>query len=163
MQYTRNGLLFPEDFDLVREGADLFEQLCRAIDPEPVDMAVTAAAGWTVGAGLVTQIGPFVYWRLTMTRTAAPTGGAITTDATGNIVPDVPVFTGLADPYKPYRIVSGAPVGTSAPVRCVKSLNHEMSGYVDQTGACFLSHGWPSQTFAVGTGYQFTAFYLLNF
>ena len=97
-----------------------------------------------------------------MTRT----GAAITTDATGNIVPDIPVFTGLSTSnptYAPYRIVSGTPSSTTAPVRCVKSLNHEICGTVDQTGACTLTHGWPSQSFAVGPGYEFTSFYLLNF
>jgi len=162
MQYTRNGLLFPESFDLVREGADIIEQLCRAIDPEPTAMSVTMSSGWTAdpaGSALITHIGPFVYWRLALTRS----GAAITTDASGNIVSDIPVFTGLADPYKPYRMSGGTAVATSAPVRCVKSFNHEIAGFVDQTGACYLTHGWPSQTFATGAGYQFTAFYLLNF
>lgn len=159
MQYTRNGFLFPEDFDLVREGSDLFEQLCRTLDPEPVALAVTAAAGWTVGPGLVTQIGPFVYWKLGMSRT----GAAITTDASGNIVTDIPVFTGMTDPYRPYLMGGSSSVPTSAPVRCIKSSNHNLYGYVDQTGACTLTHGWPSQTYATGAGYQFTAFYLLNF
>lgn len=158
VQYTRNGLVYPEGGNLVRDGANVMAQLAGSLDPEPKALAVTPAAGWALNAGLVTQVGPFVYWTMDMTRT-----GAIATDPTGNILTDVAVFTGLPDPYKPYRMVNMAPQATKAPVTCVKSENHNLFGYVNEAGACWLTHGFPGQNYAQGSGYRFTAFYLLNF
>jgi hypothetical protein len=84
-----------------------------------------------------------------------PEGNDLATDPTGNIVTDIPVFTGLP--------VGIRPSPTVARVRCVKSDNHDLYGYVDSTGACFFTHGWPSQSYTATSGYQLIAQYFLGF
>lgn len=155
MQYTQNGLLYPEEGDLVRDGGNVMMELAKALDPPIAMITVTPETGWTFNSGRAVQAGIIVSWVIDMTRTDPP----ITTDATGNIVTDVPVFNSLPVEYRPFHADASA---TTAQVRCVKSANHEISGYVNQAGACVLTHGWPSQTFSSTSGYRFYGFYLLG-
>ena len=150
MQNTTHGYPYPLGTDFVRDGDDVIGALAQALDPAPTTLTITAAAGWTAGSGRVLRIGPLVYWSVGMTRT----GAAIVTDSTGNTT-DVPVFTGLPANLRPDPTV--------ARVRCIKSDNHDLYGYVDNTGACYFTHGWPSQTYAATSGYQLIAQYFLGF